>query len=146
MGDCLFLFIWLPIFIVTNTISLALTLALFPILVPIYMAKGDEIFTALFFRSGGTNFWFGEVSKYTILLCFWLLFPNLQYQQSNFFVSKTQIVNRQTKREMEILGAGFCRTGTMSTRKALVDLGLTPCFHCGKCRLKQLSLTLSTIL
>ena len=30
---------------------------------------------------------------------------------------------------MEILGAGFCRTGTMSTRKALVDLGLTPCFH-----------------
>jgi len=30
---------------------------------------------------------------------------------------------------MEILGAGFCRTGTMSTRKALVDLGLGPCFH-----------------
>ena len=30
---------------------------------------------------------------------------------------------------MEILGAGFYRTGTMSTRKALVDLGLTPCFH-----------------
>ena len=28
---------------------------------------------------------------------------------------------------MEILGAGFCRTGTMSTRKALV--GLDPCFH-----------------
>ena len=30
---------------------------------------------------------------------------------------------------IEILGAGFCRTGTMSTRKALVDLGLDPCFH-----------------
>jgi len=30
---------------------------------------------------------------------------------------------------MEILAAGFCRTGTMSTRKALVDLGLAPCFH-----------------
>ena len=30
---------------------------------------------------------------------------------------------------MEILGAGFCRTGTMSTRRALVGLGLDPCFH-----------------
>ena len=30
---------------------------------------------------------------------------------------------------MEILGAGLCRTGTMSTRKALVGLGLDPCFH-----------------
>ena len=29
----------------------------------------------------------------------------------------------------EIVGAGFCRTGTMSTRKALVDLGVGPCFH-----------------
>ena len=30
---------------------------------------------------------------------------------------------------MEVLGAGFARTGTMSTRKALVKLGLDPCFH-----------------
>ena len=30
---------------------------------------------------------------------------------------------------MEILGAGFARTGTMSTRHALVKLGLDPCFH-----------------
>lgn len=30
---------------------------------------------------------------------------------------------------MEILGAGFARTGTMSTRHALVKLGLGPCFH-----------------
>ena len=30
---------------------------------------------------------------------------------------------------IEIIGAGFCRSGTMSTRKALVDLGCGPCFH-----------------
>ena len=30
---------------------------------------------------------------------------------------------------MKIIGAGFCRTGTMSTRQALVDLGFDPCFH-----------------
>ena len=30
---------------------------------------------------------------------------------------------------MKILGAGFCRTGTLSTRRALIDLGLDPCFH-----------------
>lgn len=30
---------------------------------------------------------------------------------------------------MKILGAGFCRTGTLSTRQALINLGLDPCFH-----------------
>ena len=30
---------------------------------------------------------------------------------------------------MKIIGAGFCRTGTLSTRQALIDLGFDPCFH-----------------
>ena len=30
---------------------------------------------------------------------------------------------------MRILGAGFPRTGTLSTRGALTDLGLDPCLH-----------------
>ena len=30
---------------------------------------------------------------------------------------------------MKILGAGFPRTGTLSTRGALTDLGLDPCIH-----------------
>ena len=53
---------------------------------------------------------------------------SLQYQQSIFLCRKGRLLIVK-QREMEILGAGFCRTGTMSTRKALVDLGLTPCFH-----------------
>ena len=31
--------------------------------------------------------------------------------------------------KMEIIGAGFCRSGTMSTQKALQDLGFAPCYH-----------------
>jgi len=30
---------------------------------------------------------------------------------------------------MEIIGAGFCRSGTMSTQKALQDFGFAPCYH-----------------
>ena len=80
--ECLFtIFVVIPICIVTNVISFALTLALSPILVPIYMAKGDEWFTADFFSNkygddlcGYLCCFFGLTSKYTILFCYWLLY------------------------------------------------------------------------
>ncbi|CAG5100041.1 Oidioi.mRNA.OKI2018_I69.XSR.g16814.t1.cds [Oikopleura dioica] len=35
--------------------------------------------------------------------------------------------------EMKIIGAGLCRTGTMSTRKFLDDNGFGPCYHMQEC-------------
>jgi hypothetical protein len=34
---------------------------------------------------------------------------------------------------MKIIGAGLCRTGTMSTRKFLDDNGFGPCYHMQEC-------------
>ena len=39
-----------------------------------------------------------------------------------------KIIQRENPK-MEIIGAGFCRSGTMSTQKALQDLGFAPCYH-----------------
>ena len=73
---CIFgIIVGLPVLLATNIISLALTLALFPILVPIYMVKGSVLFTADFFDGKGARHFFGRTSKYTILLCYWLLYP-----------------------------------------------------------------------
>ena len=75
-GDwLLFIFVFIPLLIVTNVMSFALSLALFPILVPIYMVKGDELFTADFFNKDGPDFFFRITSKYTIIFCYWLLCP-----------------------------------------------------------------------
>ena len=74
--ECIFgLFVGLTILIITNLISLVLTLALFPILVPTYMVKGNVLFTANFFNDKCARHFFGRTSKYTILLCYWLLCP-----------------------------------------------------------------------
>ena len=61
-----------------------------------------------------------RVSNYTIIVV---------STKSFFLCRKSRLLIVKQREKMEILGAGFCRTGTMSTRKALVDLGLTPCFH-----------------
>lgn len=34
---------------------------------------------------------------------------------------------------VEVINAGLCRTGTMSTRKALVDMGFGECYHMQEC-------------
>ena len=58
---CIFgIIVGLPVLLATNIISLALTLALFPILVPIYMVKGSVLFTADFFDGKGARHFLEE--------------------------------------------------------------------------------------